>query len=383
MSLLDAWLWFLVLGSIVLFVLGARTLLRVAGRHRDDDPKGPTKAVVATVLGLLLAAGSLLVLAGFEKAATEGVHQRMIDGPEGSLKIAIGESAYQDALTTIEKRVGPSGSIPTIILPKLAEANATIFAYLAAHPEQDASSPDLPANIKENVTKRDETLQALAAARLEVRDAEKMQRMRTPNHKAWQILEPKLREHRDAEAEEMVRELAHAGTVTRHLPLDESAAASNEAPCVRDTKTGLCAVPLQPMGLQHVYKDVHQHEVPFEEGGPFAFAKARGSVDQLHTHMLLFVYPSVVAVLFAPMAFAGGSILRQAYVPSDSVGFKPYPGRAAGWFFLVLGLGSPMAVLLMPGMPPILDLFGLFALPLAALLLRDLHKRSLEGQIAL
>lgn len=383
MSLLDAWLWFLVLGSIVLFALGVRTLLRVARRHAGDDPKGSTKAVVATVLGVLLAAGSLLVLVGFEKAATEGIHQRMIDGPEGSLKIAIGESAYQDALTTIEKRVGPNGSIPTIILPNLAEFNATIFAYLAEHPEQDASSPDLPPHIKENVTKRDETLQGLAAARLEVQDAVKMQRMRTPNHKAWQLLEPKLREHRDAEAEAMVHELADAGTVTRHLPLDDRTAASNEAPCVRDTKTGLCAVPLQPMGLQHVYKDVHQHEVPFEEGGPFAFAKARGSADQLHTHMLLFVYPSIVALLFAPLAFAGGSILRQAYVPSDSVGFKPYPGRAAGWFFLVLGLGSPMSVALLPGTPPILDLFGLVALPLAALLLRDLHKRSVEGQIAL
>jgi hypothetical protein len=383
MSLLDAWLWFLVLGSIVLFALGARTLLRVAHRHEDDDPKGPAKALLACLLGLLLAAGSLLVLIGFERSATEGIHQRMIDGPEGSLKIAIGESAYQDALTTIEKRIGANGSIPRIILPKLAEVNATIFSYLAAHPEQNASSPDLPANIRENVTKRDETLQALAAARLEVQDAVKIQRMRTPNHKAWLLLESKLREHRDAEAERMVHELADAGTVTLHLPLDDRTAASNEAPCARDTKTGLCALPLQPQGLQHVYKDIHQHEIPFEEGGPFAFAKARGSTDQLHTHMLLFVYPSVVALLFAPLAFAGGSILRQSFVPSDTVGFRPYPGRAAGWFFLVLGLGSPLSVLLLPGVPPILDLFGLLALPLAALLLRDLHKRSVEGQIAL
>lgn len=95
-----------------------------------------------------------------------------------------------------------------------------------------------------------------------------------------------------------------------------------------------------------------------------AFAVKDQSVADLRGWLLFFVWPSVVGAFYAPLAFALGSILKAAFVPSDTVGFKPYPGAAAG-FFLLFGA------------------FGLPSIPFAAWTFLDAHQRSKEGQIAL
>ena len=95
-----------------------------------------------------------------------------------------------------------------------------------------------------------------------------------------------------------------------------------------------------------------------------AFAMKDQSVHDMRNAMWFFLWPSLTGAFFAPLAFALGSILRKSFVPSDTVGFKPYPGGAAG-FFLLFGA------------------FGLPSIPFAAWTFLDLERRSAEGQIAL
>jgi hypothetical protein len=72
-----------------------------------------------------------------------------------------------------------------------------------------------------------------------------------------------------------------------------------------------------------------------------AFARKDAAVQDMGTMLAWFVYPGIIGALWAPMAFAIGSILRTTFVPSDSVGFKPYPGAAAGLFLLFGAFGVP------------------------------------------
>ena len=88
------------------------------------------------------------------------------------------------------------------------------------------------------------------------------------------------------------------------------------------------------------------------------------SVRDMHLTMWLFVWPSLFGAFLAPVVFAVGSILSKAFVPSDTVGYKPYPGAAAG-FFLLFGA------------------FGVPSIPFAAWTYLDFESRSREGQINL
>ena len=95
-----------------------------------------------------------------------------------------------------------------------------------------------------------------------------------------------------------------------------------------------------------------------------AIAVKDQSVRDMYWSLWLFVWPSLFGAFFAPLAFALGSILKRGFVESDTVGFKPYPGAAAGWFLL---FGA----------------FGLPSIPFAAWVFMDAENRSVEGQIAL
>lgn len=95
-----------------------------------------------------------------------------------------------------------------------------------------------------------------------------------------------------------------------------------------------------------------------------AFAVKDDAASDMNTVLTWFVYPGLVGVFFAPLVWAVGSILRKAWEPSDSVGFKPYPHGAASLFLLLGALGVP-------------------ALFFAGWTFLDLQNRSDEGQIAL
>lgn len=100
------------------------------------------------------------------------------------------------------------------------------------------------------------------------------------------------------------------------------------------------------------------------EGTEAALAIKDRSIRDMQWSMWLFVWPSLVGAFFAPLAFVLGSILKSAFEESGTVGYKRYPGAAAGWFLL---FGA----------------FGLPSIPFAAWVFLDAENRSVEGQIAL
>lgn len=95
-----------------------------------------------------------------------------------------------------------------------------------------------------------------------------------------------------------------------------------------------------------------------------ALAVKDRSVRDMHLTLWLFFWPSLFGAFLAPVVFAVGSILSKAFAPSDTVGYKPYPGAAAG-FFLLFGA------------------FGVPSIPFAAWTYLDMETRSREGQISL
>lgn len=99
-------------------------------------------------------------------------------------------------------------------------------------------------------------------------------------------------------------------------------------------------------------------------GAEAALAIKDAAVSDMQRFSWLFLWPSLAGAFYAPLAFALGSVLRKSFQPSDTVGFKPYPGASAGLFLL---LGA----------------FGLPAIPFAAWTFDDAKGRSEEGQIAL
>lgn len=133
-----------------------------------------------------------------------------------------------------------------------------------------------------------------------------------------------------------------------------------------------------------LYLAVHEFVEARDDAGAKATIAARGAIDfpdldaradsaferkdqtvaDMESFLLWFVWPGVIGVFFAPLIFAMGTILKRAFVPSESVGFKPYPAGAMALFLLFGGFGVP-------------------ALFLAALSFQDIQERSIEGQISL
>lgn len=350
----QGWAWYVLLGTVALFLLGARTVLRLARRHEEADHAGTTKAIVAIVLSLVLAGGGVLVLVGFEKDAEAGIHTTLTT----ALNITVGESDYIDAgKTIVNKEKTIHGNETALGLEgKLAALNAT---YLA-HPTAD------------NLTARNKLWGALNGTYTELSDAHVKMRLLTANHVGWLQVQPLLAKNDDVGARQLLDDLLSADKITNHISLQDA--------CARD-KQGYCLTPLRAAPIVHSYRDLHTlADVPVHEGIREAFEHQEEAANQMNSHLRWFVFPGVTGLALAPFAFVGGSILGNAFEPSSSVGFKAYPGKAAGFFLLVMGLG---VLLTKMGLPPTLDLFGLFAIPFAAIVLWDLHRRSTEGQIAL
>lgn len=333
---LAAWIVYVLASSAVLYVFGARVLSGLAQRHKDVDPAAPRRMVVALVAGLVLGGGGWVLFDGVERGGADGIHASF----SRDLSTAVGETAYQDALSVTNDKPG------TILIQesKLAEAEAAL-ASLAPGTEEHTKAAE----------KRDGIQSALALSREELAKAHLTVARLTPNHDAWGILAPRLDARDIAGLEALLHDLLEDALVTDHLPAHVA--------CVRGPDA-TCQSPLVAQRLQHTSKDAHLHDVPIEEAVEGAFHVRSSSLDQMSMQLWIFVYPGITGLLIAPMIFAGGRILSHAFVPSDTVGFRKYPGKSMGWF-LILGA------------------FGVLATPFAGWALWDLSRRSREGQIAL
>jgi hypothetical protein len=326
-------------GTVVLVLAGWRVLARLAKRHADADPRARSKVFAAVGFSLALGLGGFALLAGFEAKSEVGIHATFVK----AVNQTVGEGDYLENV----KLIAPSGKPAALAIQRdnLAKAEAALVLN--------------PSNQTAKKEKEDFTA-AIQVTQTELGTAQANVRLLTPNHQVWLLVQPHLAVRTDAEDAKAREILDAALDPARVAHLSGMAALA----CTRDVKTGAC-VSAQPAAIKHSYRDLHTlSDVPVAEGVPEAFKHKEEFRAQMKSTLAWFVYPGVSGLFLAPFAFAGGSILNAAFEPSDSVGYKPYPGKAAGWFLL---LGA----------------FGLFAIPFGAWTLRDLHKRSIEGQIAL
>ena len=343
-----AWSLFVLVGTVVLFALGWRTVARLARRHKEADPHAGRKALLAVAFSLALGLGGFMVLAQFEAKSEAGIHTTFVK----LLNQTVGEGDYLDNV----KSVGSKPVALGVQQGKLADAQAE----LARHPDNASAAKDV-------VT----FSAAINQTRLELATAQAQVRILTANHQVWLLVEPHLAAGTDAEdnkAHDILDAALDPARITTILPA--SIACQRDASKLSKTPSdaGFCILTdgrPTPAAITHSFRDIHTlQDVPVADGVPEAYAHKLEYRLQMQSTLSWFVYPGVTGLFLAPFAFAGGSILNAAYEPSTSVGFKPYPGKAAG-FFLLLGA------------------FGLFAIPFGAWTLRDLSRRSLEGQIAL
>lgn len=277
--------------ATILFPLLWMKALALASRHADADPRARLKVLVAIGASVAIAAGGFVVVSGFLAGAKEGMYASM----DTRLATAVGESEYQDQLSTIATA---EGAIPKI------EANLA-----------NATDPAKAAVLQETLNKTRADLATANARAAEMAD----------NHDLYLQVHDAV-EHQD---DARIRQLT--GTTPSYSDMPGS-----KFPKFKDVGANVDA----------------------------AFVKKDQSVHDMTKFSWMFLWPSVAGAFFAPIAFAFGSILKAAFEPSDTVGFKPYPGAAAG-FFLLLGA------------------FGLPSIPFAAWVFNDAFGRSEEGQIAL
>lgn len=381
MSALDAtmraleWAWPLavILGTAVLFLVGCRVVWRIADRHREAEPRGRSKVAVAIVLSLVAGGAAYALILGVPAAGVEGAHPAAREGMHDSLiknlNSTLGEAKYLEAAQTMARRPATIAAAEG----RLLEANATL-----------AKAEPGSANHTRDLAARNVVWASLNQSRTDLRDATILARQLTPNHRTWLLVEPLLREHRDDEAERIVRMTVDKATVAEVLgsPANPMGVTDPDAfPCVRDGQ-GHCKTPFEPKAVESMYyMDHHGHPVPYSVQGPRVFEAQREFNHQMDTQFAWFVLPGLTGIFLAPFAFVGGHILGKAYAASTTVGYKRYPGKAAGFFLLCMA--GFVFITAWLNTPPMLDLFGIFAIPFAAVVLRDLHKRSVEGQIAL
>lgn len=212
---------------------------------------------------------------------------------------------YESMETRVATAVGESSYADSVAVIGAADAAIPIIEGNLAKAESDGDS-----------VKAAQLREALNATRQQRDEAQANVQALTPNHALFLRLQPKIEAQDDAAIRS---EIASSGIAA-------------------------------PAGMAAGTED--------------AIAIKDEAVSDMHLSFWLFVWPSLAGMFFAPLVFALGSILRNAFTESDGVGFKPYPGGAAGWFLL---FGA----------------FGLPSIPFAAWVFMDAENRSLEGQITL
>ena len=296
----------------VLFPLLWVWAFSLARKHRDTDPNGARKVGTAIVLGIVLAASVFALLASFQADSKAG----MYDALDVRLTKNVGESEYQVQESAI---VAADGQI-VVLEAKLEEAkalaaNETALASKAAasgDSEKAATHEARASNHEANAIVFQASIEDVQQART---DALLLRSQLEPNHLLYLALKPVVAAQDDAGAKRLI------------------ATASFE------------------------YENM-------DAGSARSFEIKDKALADMNTVMVGLLYPGIMGVFFAPLAFATGSILRNAWEPSETVGFKPYPGKALGLFLLMGAFGFP-------------------SLLFAAWGFLDMQMRSETGQISL
>ncbi len=276
--------------------------LRLAGRHVEADPRGRLKVLAAIAIGTGILAVGAFTLINFREDALWRVEHTVEEGQP------------------VEKELGIYHSLDVRVAGAIGETEyQDNVAIVATKPTSITTSETKLAEAQEegDADKVADYEAAIALAKKELADAQAKVALLTPNH---QLYDAQLKPAILAQDDDAIR----------------AAAAGSNLAYPKDISANVDA----------------------------ALANKNESVSDMDMMLTYFIWPSLIGAFFAPLAFALGSILRKSFVASDTVGFKPYPGTAAG-FFLLFGA------------------FGVPSIPYAAWVFLDAKQRSIEGQIAL
>ncbi|MGB1586375.1 MAG: hypothetical protein ACPHID_04955 [Thermoplasmatota archaeon] len=305
-ALLDGAKNFLIfLVRAVVFPLAWLWALGLARKHSDTDPRARPKVLAAIVAGVVLAGGGYLMLDDFQDDAT----LEMYTLTSTRLSQATGASEYQ---ANVDAEAASLGQI-AILEEKLAQARAN---------GEDKNATALEENLE--LANKD-----LAAARLK---QQLLQRNRV-------FFDEELTPLLNAQDDVGIR---NAVTVKGN----QWATADYES----DQLEAGQGINFDPEDMVQDMKS--------------AMYKKDTAQADMALWMNWLLLPGLVGVFYAPLSMALGNVLKHAWVPSDSVGFKEYPGASMGWFLLLGGFGVP-------------------ALFFAAWAFWDMDVRSSEGQISL
>lgn len=313
----------------------------IAGRHSDVDPRARGKTAAGIVVGVLLAAGLTAGLFVLYQDGKAGAYDAM----EGRLAPALGDDAYQDAIDIIE------GSLNTmrVAAVNLDQANAPDDLFARYDTTWSGLLDD--GGVVEGF--RTTTDVAGTADRLE-RDLDELDALaRQMNGSLPEDSDARRTfggAHDNATAEAREHLVKARGAAEGHA-LYRNAIPLAQAQDDERLRATLEASP--------VLDDAQAREQVDQ-----AFAVKDKALKDMRLWGFLFFVPLVIGVLYAPLVWALGSVLRAGFEPSEGVGYKRYPGGAMGWV-LLLGAG------------------GWLVWVFAAWTLQDMDSRSLEGQITL
>jgi len=365
------------LGRTIVFPLLWMQSLRFADDLKEEDPQARSKVVGAILVSLVLTGGiGVLLYAGlpgvpgyivpgymdFQEGMYESLETRL-----GNAVGATGTESYQGHIDNVEAAYNNMEVMAKNLYGLVAEqgtaeqeqqANGTYQSYLGivgtVHP---TGGGGLVAEIRETtdvegraalVHEQTDRLQELASR---LNDTAATVDATAATAFGWQ--------HQNmTDAVHVALDEAAASADNHRLFLELQAIVAEEkgvspllgGPDAKRIRTAITASGVQADGMAESVDRAFS-----------VLTDSRGDLDQVYLYLFL---PGLAGVFFAPLVFAMGSTLKLAWEQSASVGFKPYPSRAMGWFLLLGGFGIP-------------------ALFFAAWTFQDMHVRRLEGQIAL
>ncbi len=377
----------------IVFPLAWLWAMGIAKKHEDTDSKARMKVGAAIVAGVVLTAGIGYLLYDFQEDARTGMYERMND----SLKQVTGAAAYEEQ----GKAIVSKGNQIDILSGQRVVAQTSLDAYLAAG----------------NITGYEETLGNLVVfetnlglAQMDLAWASTYQARLGQEDAFFRSLQPAVKAQDDdailqATAQREVAKAAPADLAGALLDaekeLQKQAVALNEArvtvmhyellddarPLTADEQTMYEAA-------QAEHSDVAQKHAEAEAAAAQALAAAQAArfelpvptsvmpfeklTERVEQHMgiktkaeadmmdwmVYLLYPGLIGVFYAPLFFALGSIMANAWEPSESIGYKKYPAGALAYFLFFGAFGWPSLLF---------SAWGFW----------DIDVRSKEGQIAL
>ncbi len=374
----------------ILFPLTWMWAMGVAKAHSGSDAKASQKVVVAIIVGLIAAPAIGYMIYDFQEDARTNMYGNL----EGRLNQILGNASHADQVTTI----GAKQTQVDVLGPNLAAATAEREAALAAgdleayeaavgkevvlfanlaiaqrelgnaetYAERLEEEAGFFGSVRDHIAAQDDAaIRAAVAARVaaftvdsDITDAFLA---------AEKDADSAQKAFDQAEADVLALELIAEGrplTAEEQMALDDARAAEDAAAAkLVDARAAASQARATFPGELPVPKDVHNWGGLIMRTDRALEIKDKAEADMMDI-MVFLIYPGLIGVFYAPLFVALGSIMANAWEPSETIGYKKYPGLSLALFLFFGAFGWP-------------------ALLFSAWGFWDIDVRAKEGQIAL